>query len=77
MSDEPNKPGGSFDKGGDARDVADLQAVKNQSSVKPEDYPEPAGGTPPEARDVDEDDPHKTEKLAQAGRDIDPDEGTD
>lgn len=29
------------------------------------------------ADQVDEDDPHKAEKLARAGRDIDPDEGSD
>ncbi len=43
MSDQPNKPGGAFDKDGDVRPVADRQAVRNQSVVKPSDYPEPAG----------------------------------
>jgi hypothetical protein len=77
MGNQPNKPDGNFDADGDARPVDDLQAVKNQSSVRPEDYPEPASGDTGAADAVDERDPHKTEKLAKAGRDIDPDEGTD
>ncbi|WP_375398390.1 hypothetical protein [uncultured Sphingomonas sp.] len=44
MDKQPNKPGGNFKDNGKARDVDDLQAVKNQGSVKPEDYPEPAAG---------------------------------
>jgi hypothetical protein len=43
MPDQPNKPAGAFEDDGDTRPVEDQQAVKNQSSVKPEDYPEPAG----------------------------------
>lgn len=43
MADEqPNKPGGDFREDGKIRDAGDEQAVKNQSSVKPEDYPDPA-----------------------------------
>ena len=43
MTDQLNKPGGAFDDEGNPRPVADRQAVKNQSVVKPSDYPEPAG----------------------------------
>jgi hypothetical protein len=43
MPDQPNKPAGAFEDDGGARPVEDQQAVKNQSTVKPEDYPEPAG----------------------------------
>jgi hypothetical protein len=41
-----NKPGGETEDGGKTRPVEDRQAVKNQGSVKPEDYPEPARGSP-------------------------------
>ena len=41
-----NKPGGETNDDGTSRAVKDRQAVKNQSSVKPEDYPEPAAGNP-------------------------------
>ena len=44
MPDQPNKPRGAFDDDGEPRPVEDQQAVKNQSTVTPEDYPEPAGG---------------------------------
>ena len=43
MPDQPNKPAGAFEEG-EPRDVEDQQAVKNQSTVTPEDYPEPAKG---------------------------------
>lgn len=43
MPDQPNKPAGAFEKDGDPRPVEEQQAVKNQSSVTPEEYPEPAG----------------------------------
>lgn len=46
MQDQPNKPAGAFDDDGAPRDVEDQQAVKNQSTVTPEDYPEPAKGDP-------------------------------
>jgi hypothetical protein len=45
-----NKPGGETKDDGSTRPVDDLQAVKNQSSVKPEDYPAPAGGSPDQTR---------------------------
>jgi hypothetical protein len=41
-----NKPGGETKDDGKTRSVDDRQAVKNQSSVKPEDYPDPARGSP-------------------------------
>lgn len=47
MPDQPNKPAGAFDKDGKPRPAEEQQAVKNQSVVSPEDYPEPAGGDSP------------------------------
>lgn len=44
MPQQPNKPGGEFDEDGEARSVKDARATQNQSSVTPEDYPDPAGG---------------------------------
>ena len=44
MPDQPNKPAGAFEDDGSPREVEDQQAVKNQSTVTPEDYPEPAKG---------------------------------
>lgn len=44
MTEQPNKPGGDFDENGDPRKAGDRQAVRNQSVVSPEDYPEPAAG---------------------------------
>ena len=38
MPDQPNKPGGDFKDDGEVRDAGDEQAVKNQSTVTPEDY---------------------------------------
>jgi hypothetical protein len=43
---QPNKPGGNFEDSGETRDAEDLQAVKNQSEVSPDDYPEDADGKP-------------------------------
>ena len=43
-SAQPNKPGGGFNKKGEPREAGAQQAVKNQSVVSPEDYPEPAAG---------------------------------
>ena len=42
---QPNKPGGEQNDGGD-RPIDELAAVKNQSSVTPEDYPDDADGKP-------------------------------
>jgi hypothetical protein len=44
MSDQPNKPGGDFERDDKLRNVEDEQAVKNQGKAKPDDYPEPASG---------------------------------
>ena len=44
MTEQPNKPDGAIDDEGDARSVEDRQAVKNQSVVTPDQYPEPAAG---------------------------------
>lgn len=44
MTDQPNKPAGAFDKDDKPRAVEDQQAVRNQSTVTPEDYPAPAAG---------------------------------
>lgn len=40
MTDKPNKPGSDFDDNGED------QAVKNQSVVTPDDYPDTDGGKP-------------------------------
>lgn len=50
MSEQPNKPDGALDSDGEATPVEERQAVKNQSVVTPEDYPdaapdEPSAGT--------------------------------
>lgn len=42
---QPNKPGGELKDGGD-RPAEELRAVRNQSSVSPDDYPEDADGKP-------------------------------
>ena len=44
MPHQPNKPDGDFDEDGEARPAGERQAVKNQSTVTPGDYPEPASG---------------------------------
>jgi hypothetical protein len=44
MTRQPNKPGGDFKDDGSVRDAGDEQAVKNQSVVSPEDYPDKASG---------------------------------
>ena len=46
MDEQPNKPGGDFDADGKTRDAGDEQAVKNQGSVSPDDYPKGGNGTP-------------------------------
>lgn len=47
MTDEqPNKPGADFKKDGKTRDAGDEQAVENQATVTPDDYPESIGGKP-------------------------------
>lgn len=46
MTDQPNKPGADLDKGGKVRDAGDEQAVENQATVTPDDYPETDGGKP-------------------------------
>ncbi len=50
MTDEasvqPNKPAGDLDKDGKARPAEDRQAVRNQSSVTPDDYPPGSNGKP-------------------------------
>jgi hypothetical protein len=42
---QPNKPDGERSHGGD-RPAEELQAVKNQASVSPDDYPEGSDGKP-------------------------------
>jgi hypothetical protein len=46
MVDQPNKPGGDFKDDTKTRDAGDEQAVKNQASVTPDDYPEGSNGKP-------------------------------
>lgn len=43
---QPNKPAGDTKNDGSARDPDDRQAVDNQSSVTPDDYPKSVGGKP-------------------------------
>lgn len=43
---QPNKPGGDVETGGEARDADDRQAVRNQGSVTPDDYPDGSNGKP-------------------------------
>ena len=43
---QPNKPGGDVKPDGETRDAGDEQAVKNQASVTPDDYPDGSGGKP-------------------------------
>lgn len=45
MPDQPDKPGAT--SGGDPTPIDDQPAVENQSTVTPEDYPEPAKGAAP------------------------------
>lgn len=44
MTEQANKPGGAIKQDGKPRDVDERQAVKNQSTVTPDQYPEPAAG---------------------------------
>lgn len=44
MTDQPNKPDGGVTDEGEPRDIDDQAAIRNQSSVTPDDYPEPAAG---------------------------------
>lgn len=46
MVDQPNKPGGDFKSDDKTRDAEDEQAVKNQASVTPDDYPMGGDGKP-------------------------------
>ncbi len=43
---QPNKPGGDLKPDGEARDADDRQAVRNQGSVTPDDYPAGSNGKP-------------------------------
>ena len=46
MVDQPNKPGGDFKDDDTVRDAGDEQAVKNQASVTPDQYPAGSNGKP-------------------------------
>ena len=46
MTEQPNKPDGDFKNDGSVRKAGDEQAVKNQSTVSPDDYPKGGNGTP-------------------------------
>jgi len=52
MVEQSNKPGGSINDEGQPRPATEQRSVKNQSVVKPSDYPEPAGSEllPPEMK---------------------------
>jgi hypothetical protein len=43
---QPNKPGGGIKPDGSTRAPGDEQAVENQTSVTPDDYPDGSGGKP-------------------------------
>lgn len=50
MTDEkrtqPNKPGGDLKADGEVRAAEDRQAIRNQGSVTPDDYPAGSNGKP-------------------------------
>lgn len=64
----PFNPDGGEDEGSASQDGDDSHLRDDQ---KPLDHTGNAGAG------VDDDDPRKTEKLTKAGRDIDPDAGSD
>jgi len=43
---QPHKPGGDVKDDGEVRDVDDRQAVRNQGTVTPDDYPDGSDGKP-------------------------------
>ncbi|MDQ2892164.1 MAG: hypothetical protein M3R64_03610 [Pseudomonadota bacterium] len=43
---QPNKPGADFKPDGSTRAPGDEQAVENQATVTPDDYPDGSGGKP-------------------------------
>lgn len=43
---QPNKPAGDLETDGQARAAEDRQAVRNQGSVTPDDYPADSNGKP-------------------------------
>jgi hypothetical protein len=43
---QPHKPGGDVKGDGEVRDVDDRQAVRNQGTVTPDDYPDGSDGKP-------------------------------
>ena len=45
MPEQPNKPAGE-EKEDAPRPIDDRQAIENQSSVTPQDYPDAIGGKP-------------------------------
>ena len=63
-------PDGGEDEGSASHDGDDEHLNEDQK---------PRTGSPAanDAADIADDDPHKTEKLTKAGRDIDPDDGAD
>lgn len=75
MGYQANKPGGNYLLSGEVWDVADLQAVKNQAVVHPDDYPEKASGAQGNGRRKGEErlksdtSADKLRELAQAERD--------
>lgn len=44
--DQPNKPGGDIQDDGSVRKADDRQAVRNQGTATPDDYPEGSDGKP-------------------------------
>ena len=44
--EHPNKPHGDIKQDGSVREVADRQAVRNQGTATPDDYPPGSDGKP-------------------------------
>lgn len=72
LDGDPNKgayePKGGEDEGSAPNGTDDSHLHEDQK---------PINGTTKKADEAGNDDPHKVEKLTKAGRDIDPDEGSD
>lgn len=65
----PFNPDGGEDEGSTSQDGREDHLHDDQKPIR--------GGTKAISGSVDSADPHKAEKLTKAGRDIDPDEGSE
>lgn len=66
----PFNPDGGEDEGSASHDGSDAHLHEDQK-------PQTVSSAGHDTAEVADDDPHKTEKLTKAGRDIDPDDGAD